>query len=196
MIKFILILQEAAELLVKNYTALRQRTGTGTGKWRVTVRQLESMVRLSEALAKLECVDEVTVKHVREAKRLLQKSIITVEQPDVDLEEGMDDPNLAMDVDEAPPLMAALNALDSNDDAPPSTRMSMLSIMCLYHNMCIDYKHLFCFSASNDRREVPKKKLTMSFEEYKNLSNMLILYMREVESRAESEGIFIATSYE
>ncbi|XP_032667167.1 DNA replication licensing factor Mcm6 [Odontomachus brunneus] len=153
--------QEAAALLVDNYTALRQRTGSGSGKWRVTVRQLESMVRLSEALAKLECVDEVTVKHVREAKRLLQKSIVTVEQPDVDLEEGMDDANAEMDVDEAPPLMEALNALDNND-APPQP-------------------------PANETREPPKKKLTMSFEVYKNLSNMLILYMRSEESRVESE---------
>lgn len=93
------------------------------------MRQLESMIRLSEALAKLECVDEVTVKHIREAKRLLQKSIITVEQPDVDLEEGGDD--LGMDVDEPPPLMAALNALGNNDHAPPATRMSAYFFFCL-----------------------------------------------------------------
>lgn len=31
----------------------------------------------------------------------------------------------------------------------------------------------------------------MSFEEYKNLSNMLVLHMRSEENRAESEGIFI-----
>lgn len=86
------------------------------------MRQLESMIRLSEALAKIECMDEVTVKHVKEAKRLLQKSIITVEQPDVDLEEG-NDANLGMDIDEPPPLMAAFNA-EGNNDAPPSTRMS------------------------------------------------------------------------
>lgn len=77
---------------------------------------------MSEALAKLECVDEVTVKHIREAKRLLQKSIITVEQPDVDLEDGMNNANVGMDIDEPPPLMAALNALDNDDDAPPPTR--------------------------------------------------------------------------
>lgn len=34
-----------------------------------------------------------------------------------------------------------------------------------------------------------KKKLTMSFEEYKNLSNMLVLYMRNEETRAESETV-------
>lgn len=29
----------------------------------------------------------------------------------------------------------------------------------------------------------------MSFEEYKNLSNMLVLYMRNEETRAESETV-------
>lgn len=149
--------QEASEFLIDSYTLLRQRTGTNAGKWRVTVRQLESLIRLSEAMAKLECSDEVTVKHVKEAKRLLSKSIVTVEQPDIDLEE---DENEQMDVDmnEAPPLMAALNAIDNSEmETPPQSQ------------------------------EVAKKKLTMSFEEYKNLSNMLVLYMRNEEIRAETE---------
>lgn len=94
------------------------------------MRQLESMIRLSEALAKIECMDEVTVKHVKEAKRLLQKSIITVEQPDVDLEEGTDDANIGMEIDEPPPLMAAFNA-QGNDDAPPSTRMFAQFFYCI-----------------------------------------------------------------
>lgn len=96
------------------------------------------MIRLSEALAKLECVDEVTVKHIREAKRLLQKSIITVEQPDVDLEEG-DDANLGMDIDEPPPLMAALNALDNNDDVPSQTRMCAYFLFFCQYIMHIMY---------------------------------------------------------
>ncbi|PBC27135.1 DNA replication licensing factor Mcm6 [Apis cerana cerana] len=153
--------QEASEFLIDSYTLLRQRTGTNAGKWRVTVRQLESLIRLSEAMAKLECSDEVTVKHVKEAKRLLSKSIVTVEQPDIDLEE---DENEHMDVDmnEAPPLMAALNAIDNNEmETPPQI-----------------------FKKS---QEIAKKKLTMSFEEYKNLSNMLVLYMRNEEIRAETE---------
>ena len=47
-----------------------------------------------------------------------------------------------------------------------------------------------CLAPNETSREPPKKKLTMSFEEYKNLSNMLVLYMRSEESRVESEGIF------
>ncbi|XP_003696170.1 DNA replication licensing factor Mcm6 [Apis florea] len=149
--------QEASEFLIDSYTLLRQRTGTNAGKWRVTVRQLESLIRLSEAMAKLECSDEVIVKHVKEAKRLLSKSIVTVEQPDIDLEEDENE-HLDVDMNEAPPLMAALNAIDNNEmETPPQSQ------------------------------EVAKKKLTMSFEEYKNLSNMLVLYMRNEEIRAETE---------
>ncbi|KAF7388363.1 hypothetical protein HZH68_012305 [Vespula germanica] len=153
--------QEAAELLVECYTTMRQRTGSGSGKWRVTVRQLESMIRLSEAFAKLECVDEVTVKHIKEAKRLLNKSIVTVEQPDIDLEEVENEEKLGVTMDDPPPLMAALNEMDQDNNKPTSP--------------------------TTEPQEVQKKKLTMSFEEYKNLSNMLILYMRNEETRAENE---------
>jgi len=80
---------EAQELLVQQYKHLRQRDSSGSAKssWRITVRQLESMLRLSEAFARLHCCEEVTAKHVKEAYRLLNKSIIRVDQPDVDLDE-------------------------------------------------------------------------------------------------------------
>ena len=88
--------------MVTSYTALRQRESNGTGKstWRVTVRQLESLIRLSEAFAKLECLDEVTVRHVEEARRLLSKSIVRVEQPDIDLNDDEEVESRQMDVDE------------------------------------------------------------------------------------------------
>merc|ERR1711893_488089 len=68
---------------------LRQRDTGGSAKssWRITVRQLESMVRLSESFARLHCSEEVTSKHVKEAYRLLNKSIIRVDHPDVDLDD-------------------------------------------------------------------------------------------------------------
>lgn len=88
-----IINKEAAKLLVQNYGHLRQRdTGTsGKGTWRITVRQLESMVRLSEGMAKMECSHEVEPRHVKEAYRLLNKSIIRVEQPDIHLDEDGDE---------------------------------------------------------------------------------------------------------
>lgn len=47
--------------MVEEYKRLRQRDGTGAAKsaWRITVRQLESMIRLSEAMARMHCQDEV-----------------------------------------------------------------------------------------------------------------------------------------
>ena len=90
-----------------NWKYLRQRDSSGNAKssWRITVRQLESMLRclmhhiivklywkisrfwrirytqfhssrLSEAFARLHCCEEVTARHVKEAYRLLNKSII------------------------------------------------------------------------------------------------------------------------
>lgn len=53
--------QEASEYLVEQYRTLRQRDSSGAAKssWRITVRQLESMIRLSEAMARMHCSDEV-----------------------------------------------------------------------------------------------------------------------------------------
>ncbi|KAL5968775.1 Zygotic DNA replication licensing factor mcm6-B [Taenia solium] len=80
---------EAMQCMVENYKKLRQRDACSGSKsaWRITVRQLESLVRLSEAIARLHCADTVTVPFVREAFTLLNKSIIRVEQPDINLEE-------------------------------------------------------------------------------------------------------------
>ena len=65
--------------------------GVSQSAWRITVRQLESMIRLSEAMAWLSCSAEVLPKHVQEAYRLLNKSIIRVETPDVDLDDNMEE---------------------------------------------------------------------------------------------------------
>ena len=53
--------EDAAEFLVDQYKHLRQRdTGGGVkSSWRITVRQLESMIRLSEASARLNCSETV-----------------------------------------------------------------------------------------------------------------------------------------
>jgi DNA replication licensing factor MCM6 len=53
---------DAADVLVEKYRILRQDDATGAGKnsYRITVRQLESMIRLSEAIARANCTNEVS----------------------------------------------------------------------------------------------------------------------------------------
>ncbi len=48
---------------------------------------MESLIRLSEAVAKMYCQEDIDIKHVQEAYRLLSKAIIHVDQPDIDLNE-------------------------------------------------------------------------------------------------------------
>jgi len=80
---------ESADLLVEKYRIIRQDDGTGAGRnsSRITVRQLESMIRLSEAIARANCTSEITPAFVREAYSLLRQSIIHVEQDDIDFDE-------------------------------------------------------------------------------------------------------------
>lgn len=149
------ITKESMDLLVENYGHLRQRDIGTSGKttWRITVRQLESMIRLSEAQAKMECCSEVLPRHVVEAYRLLSKSIIRVEQPDIHLGD-QDDQEMEVDNDK------------ENENG---------------NNVNGDGQNV-------DNGAVNKKTFSLTFEEYKNVSNMMILHLREQEMKCIVQG--------
>lgn len=90
---------EAQAVLVEKYRDLRTDDSQGLSRnsYRITVRQLESMIRLSEAIARANCVEDITPAFVREAYNLLRRSIIHVEVDDVALEE---DKMMETDADE------------------------------------------------------------------------------------------------
>ncbi|KAL6782688.1 MCM6 [Auxenochlorella protothecoides x Auxenochlorella symbiontica] len=80
----------ARAALVAAYQALRgadAAPGTSAA-YRITVRQLEALVRLSEALARLHLRAEVRAADVREAHRLVKNSIVSVDAPDQELVGG------------------------------------------------------------------------------------------------------------
>ena len=84
--------EDAKRLLVEKYKELRSDdAGIGRNSYRITVRQLESLIRLSEAIAKANCVEDVAPGFVREAFNLLRQSIIHVERDDVEVDDEDDD---------------------------------------------------------------------------------------------------------
>lgn len=117
--------REAADILVEKYRILRQDDSSGASKnsYRITVRQLESMIRLSEAIARANCTNEITPAFVREAYSLLRQSIIHVELDDIDFDEEelageRDDRRNPEDDDDDDPLSAdQIAALDEMESA-------------------------------------------------------------------------------
>merc|ERR1719394_448891 len=166
---------ESQELLVQQYKHLRQRDTGGSAKssWRITVRQLESMLRLSESFARLHCSEEVTAKHVKEAYRLLNKSIIRVDQPDVDL-----------DNDDAPEEDATEDAMET-DEAPEPTEGTKKPMKLTYEKykkmsfLLIDYiknkEESVEASAGGDSDNTPKR------------SDVVNWYLEELSNEIESQ---------
>lgn len=148
--------------------------------WRITVRQLESMIRLSEAMARLSCSDEVQPKHVQEAYRLLNKSVIRVETPDVDLDDdpdvgvanGMDD---VVDGDGMVNGDGIVNG-DGMVNGVASPREPLTNGM----------------EKEDDVREakmtVSAVKRRVTYEEYRSIANLLTLHLRHIEESGEGTG--------
>lgn len=61
---------QAKEALVASYRQLRAGDATGGAVYRITVRQLEALVRLSEAHARIRCSPVIEPRDVREVSRL------------------------------------------------------------------------------------------------------------------------------
>lgn len=181
------ITPESQRVFVDCYRKLRQGDTMGRSRtaYRITVRQLESMIRLSEALARLHCDDEIKPAYVREAFRLLKKSIIHVETEDItfdDEEEGM----LSREEDDEDNGTETEDNENQNMDGPEnySQRPSHAGEYNEYDDNNIT-------ATNNDEEEEPpkskpkkkkkKKKTQITYEEYENISNAISTYLRSKE---------------
>lgn len=141
--------KDARDFLVSRYKELRADDAQGLGRtsYRITVRQLESMVRLSEAIARANCAEEITPTFVTEAYDLLRQSIIRVEMDDVEIEEDAgEDAGARAAADAAATANANANA-DANADA----------------------------NASADAADAnTHRKTTISYDKYVSMMNLLV----------------------
>jgi DNA replication licensing factor MCM6 len=81
---------QARHRVIQEYCNIRMSDqGKGKTAWRITVRQLESMIRLSEAIARVHMEPFITEAFVEEASRLLKQSIINIYTEDVELEQDI-----------------------------------------------------------------------------------------------------------
>ncbi|XP_042300603.1 DNA replication licensing factor MCM6 [Sceloporus undulatus] len=162
------ISKESEDFIVEQYKRLRQRDGSGITKssWRITVRQLESMIRLSEGMARMHCCDEVHPKHVKEAFRLLNKSIIRVETPDI---------NLDQDEEEQP--MEESEAQDGDTGSGEPVAVNGLVNGTNGH------------ADDLNKESTSKASLRLSFPEYRRISNLIVMHLRKSEEEDDEASL-------
>ncbi|CAO3596624.1 unnamed protein product [Absidia cylindrospora] len=155
----------AAKKLATYYRELRQDDAHGANKnsYRVTVRQLESMIRLSEAIARVYCSEKITESYVSEAYSLLRKSIVRVQQDDIRLEGEHN----------ACRLITSSQAIDGG----------------LQGLMIHEKEHKQGDSDSDamdedaDSQETNSQKLRITYEKYCQIQSMLVLHIKEIDRK-------------
>lgn len=193
------ITAESQKILIDCYRKLRQGDTMGRSRtaYRITVRQLESMIRLSEALARLHCDDIIQPQYVREAFRLLRKSIIHVETEDVTFED--EDDNVFDD-------MTGGDDDGDNGDNDGAASVPTGEPSAVHHpgELGTDMETAEMAQTGKDiaKKEEPsepprkkakkskkkKKKTQITFEQYESISNAIATYLRSVEGQNDQDG--------
>jgi DNA replication licensing factor MCM6 len=153
---------EAKVTLVEKYKELRADDaggGTGRNSYRITVRQLESMIRLSEAIAKANCVNEITPEFVKEAYNLLRQSIISVEKDDVEVKDEDDE---AADAPATEQDGEGDAAMADGEQEPSRAR-----------------------TASRTPAPPPREKTKITFDKYASMRNLFVQRVNEDQSSTE-----------
>ena len=171
---------EAKTTLVEKYKELRAddaQGGIGRNSYRITVRQLESLIRLSEAIAKACCLSEITPEFVREAFNLLRQSIISVEKDDVIVEDGDGDIVNNLDADGDHDVNSPMHEDhdDQTDRAGPSLNNR----------------------AGSQTPAQPREKTKITYDKYMSILNLMVKRVNSDQTAMEDgvEGNELLTWY-
>ena len=163
--------EEAKALVVEKYQELRMddaQGGIGRSSYRITVRQLESLIRLSEAVAKANCVEEVVPRFVLEAYDLLRQSIVTVEKDDVEVDEDAEDAANQADLDQ--------DMMDGDEDANAARRDGDGD------------SPMGDGDADGQRQQPARQKTKITYDKYMKILNILVHRVNDDEANA-GEGV-------
>ncbi|ABN65660.2 DNA replication licensing factor, MCM6 component [Scheffersomyces stipitis CBS 6054] len=156
--------KEARDFLVTRYKELRDDDAQGLGRssYRITVRQLESMIRLSEAIARANCTEEITPSFVAEAYDLLKQSIIRVEMDDIEMEEDNE----------------AVNDDDENDGSASNDNDNNIEPL----------QEDGAPAQLQDTPRPKKEKVSIGYDKYVSMMNLLVKRVSDDDS-AGGEGL-------
>ncbi|ORX33768.1 MCM2/3/5 family-domain-containing protein [Kockovaella imperatae] len=170
---------EASAVLVEKYRSLRQDEGGGSrSNFRITVRQLESMIRLSEAIARANCADKITPAIVREAHSLLRQSIIHVEQDDINFDED----------DEVADLANGHGRTQEEDDAMDAADIAAAEAA---ESSYAAAQTRTSTSGANGTPTPPpasKRKMRITYNRYMEIMNLCVLHLSDIE-RETGQGV-------
>ncbi|KAL8151527.1 hypothetical protein V2J09_021335 [Rumex salicifolius] len=161
---------EARKVLVESYVSLRRGDATpGTRvAYRMTVRQLEALVRLSEAIARSHLETRVLPRHVKVAVKLLKTSIISVESAEIDLSEFQTENDDNNDENATQPV-------DSEAATAPSEPASNGQA-----------------GSGEGAADKQAKKLVITDEEFQRVTQVLVMRLRQHEETVLKEGSGLA----
>ncbi|KAI2619188.1 MCM-domain-containing protein [Hypoxylon sp. NC1633] len=178
---------ESKERLVEKYKELRAddaQGNVGKNSYRITVRQLESLIRLSEAIAKTNCVEDITTDFVDEAYNLLRQSIISVEHDDVEMDDEYDEYDETPE-DSAALLAAADRAAGVQQDQDEEGDLPMDDGEDEDTNNAADGQG----SREPSAAAPAKKKTAITYEKYISIVNPIVSRVNEDEATGGGEGV-------
>ena len=151
--------QESAHMLKEEFKRMRQneKNGQRGSAYKITVRQLESLIRLSEGMARAHCDNEIKPNYVREVCRLMRNSNINIVKGDIEFSDIQENINL----ERREERQARGDAEDLvMQNADQNNQM-------------------------NQGNAEAAKKVKISFEEFRKLSFMIISIMKDFERTGE-----------
>ncbi|GMF23943.1 unnamed protein product [[Candida] boidinii] len=172
--------KEARDYLVQRYKELRADDSQGLGRssYRITVRQLESMIRLSEAIARANCTEEITPRFVTEAYNLLKQSIIKVEKDDIDIEE---DDNNGDNNDGSSGNVNATSTADATSGENAAESMDVENDAQLHESTPA------ATGEHDHESSEQKKKITIPYDKYVQIMNLMVRKIGQHEQESEQQ---------